>query len=160
MKAFTVAVIGPDGAGKTTVTRRVERTLPRPVKYLYMGDNPEPSGVLLPTTRLLHALNRAQGGPPAGAPPDRRRRQRPKGVVRRTWRTIRSMLGLGNRFAEEWFRQVLTWYYLARGRIVLFDRHFYSDYYDHDVAGNVRDKSLSQRLHGFVLQHLYPKPDL
>ena len=33
---FTVALIGPDGAGKTTVARALEEALPFPVEYLYM----------------------------------------------------------------------------------------------------------------------------
>jgi len=160
MKAFTVAVIGPDGAGKTTVARRVEGTLPRPVKYIYMGVNAGASNVLLPTTRVIHAINRALGAPAAGGPPDPGGRPRPKGVMGRTWRGVRSMLGLGNRLAEEWFRQILAWYHVARGRIVLFDRHFYSDYYAHDIVTSGRERSVWQRLHGFLLEHVYPKPDL
>ena len=70
------------------------------------------------------------------------------------------MAGLANHLTEEWFRQTLAWYHMARGRIVLFDRHFYSDYYAHDIVRGGRERSLSQRLHGFVLEHLYPKPDL
>jgi len=31
---FTVALIGPDGAGKTTVARALEGVLPFPVEYL------------------------------------------------------------------------------------------------------------------------------
>src|SRR5262245_36070845 len=132
MRGFSVALIGPDGAGKTTVARLIESTLPRPVKYLYMGDNPDASNVLLPTTRVIYAIHRARGAPPSGAPPDPNRRVRPKGALKRAWREVRSILGLANRFTEEWFRQALAWYHLVHGRIVLFDRHFYTDYYAHD----------------------------
>jgi thymidylate kinase len=45
-----------------------------------------------------------------------------------------------------------------RGSIVVFDRHFFADYYAYDVAP--RRRSASRRLHGFVLSRLYPKPDL
>jgi shikimate kinase len=31
---FTVALIGPDGAGKTTVARRLQRELALPVEYV------------------------------------------------------------------------------------------------------------------------------
>jgi len=160
MKALTVAVIGPDGAGKTTVARRIESTLPRPVKYIYMGVNAGASNVLLPTTRVMRAINRALGAPDAGGPPERDRAQRPKGGIRGTLRSVRSMLSLGNRLLEEWFRQAVAWYHLGRGRIVLFDRHFYSDYYAHDIVTTGQQRSVWQRLHGFVLEHLYPRPDL
>jgi thymidylate kinase len=160
MKTFMVALIGPDGAGKTTLARRLEQGLPRPVKYIYMGVNPDASNVMLPTTRWLAAMERSQGGPPPGGPPDpSKRKPTPKSAPARALRNARSLLRLGNRLAEEWFRQVLAWYHLARGRIVIFDRHFYSDYYAHDIATQAEERSVSQRLHGFLLNRVYPKPD-
>lgn len=159
MKAITVAIIGPDGAGKTTVARGIESTLPRPVRYIYMGVNPEASNVLLPTTWVMHALNRLRGRPSAGGPPTLSRSPGPRGMTGRTVRSLRSMLSLGNRLLEEWFRQIVAWYQLARGRIVLFDRHFYSDYYAHDIVATARERSVWQRLHAFVLERAYPKPD-
>ena len=59
-RGFTLALIGPDGAGKTTVARRLAEVLPLPVTYLYMGVSPESSNLLLPTTRLVHAIRRAR----------------------------------------------------------------------------------------------------
>jgi thymidylate kinase len=41
--------------------------------------------------------------------------------------------------------------------VVLFDRHFFADYYSTDVHGAA---SASRRLHGLFLAHVYPKPDL
>jgi thymidylate kinase len=64
-----------------------------------------------------------------------------------------------NLTAEEWFRQMVVWYYTSRGYLVLFDRHFYFDYYSHDVVNPDPHRSLTSRLHGFMLQKLYPKPD-
>jgi thymidylate kinase len=158
---FTVALIGPDGAGKTTIGRRLERSLPFPVKYIYMGVNVDASNVLLPTTRLIHAFKRARGAAPAGGPPDPSRRPPPaKGAARRVMRGARSVLRLTNRLAEEWFRQVLSWYHLRRGRIVVFDRHFYSDFYAYDISAKAEERTLSRRIHGFALKRLYQKPDL
>jgi thymidylate kinase len=151
---FTVALIGPDGAGKTTIGRRLERSLPFRVKYLYMGVSADSSNVLLPTTRLRRALRR---GPerrtssvsPAAASPGRR----VLGAARAAARLV-------NRLGEETFRQLVTWYHLQRGRVVIFDRHFYPDYYVHDVAVNRASLSWARRVHGFFLARLYPKPDL
>jgi cytidylate kinase len=56
---FTVALIGPDGAGKTTISRRLEHELPLPVKYVYMGINTVASNHMLPTTRLACAMKRS-----------------------------------------------------------------------------------------------------
>ena len=161
MRGFTVAVIGADGAGKTTVCREVVASLPIPVRYLYMGVNTEASNVMLPTTRIVRALKRSRGGPPAGGPPDPAREVRPKGTVGRGIHALRASVSLVLRLAEEWYRQVLAWSHVLRGRVVLFDRHFFTDYYAHDIVGTSRtERSLARRIHGYVLERLYPRPDL
>lgn len=159
---FTVALIGSDGAGKTTVGRDLERRMPHFIKYIYMGINVDASNLLLPTTRLLLKVRRAFGKQPdMGGPPDPARvKPRPKGVVGRTASGLKAGLRLLNRLGEEWFRQVVAWIYLHRGYVVLFDRHFYSDYYAHDIVAEGTGRSLSSRIHGLALQYLYPKPDL
>ena len=157
---ITVALIGPDGAGKSTISRLLEREpLPGPLKRIYMGVNLESSGLMLPTTRLALAVKRARGRradmvaptvqppSPAGSPVDR--------ALRGGVRTVRLVLWL----AEEWFRQLVATYHRRRGSIVVFDRHFYADYYHADVAANGR-RSITSRVHGQLLEHLYPKPDL
>jgi len=159
---FTVALIGPDGSGKTTIGRQLEDRLPMPVKYIYMGVSTDSSNVMLPTTRLAHMLKRAMGGKldNAGPPDPNRVKKKPKGVVKRTLAEGRAVLRLANRLSEEWYRQGLVWSYQRRGNIVLFDRHFFSDYYAYDIADHGQPRDFTQRIHGFVLQHIYPKPSL
>lgn len=159
---FTVALIGSDGAGKTTIGRRLARQMPNFIKYIYMGINLEASNLVLPTTRLLLEVKRAIGKRPdmSGPPDPTRVKPRPKGILRRAAAGLKSVLRLLNRLGEEWFRQLIAWYYVRRGYVVLFDRHFYSDYYAHDIAGDDPDRPLTSRIHGFVLDRLYPKPDL
>ena len=53
MRPFSVALIGADGAGKTTVGRMLEQRSTLPVRYLYMGLNPAASNRMLPTTRSV-----------------------------------------------------------------------------------------------------------
>src|SRR5690348_8843053 len=121
---FAVALIGADGAGKTTIGRRLEQTLPLPIKYIYMGVNPDSSNVMLPTTRLIHAIRRARGAKAdRSGPPDPDRTAVPqKGALRQVVGELKSCLGLINRLGEEWYRQGLACYYQRRGYIVLFDR--------------------------------------
>ena len=159
---FSVALIGSDGAGKSTVGRRLERTFPLPIKYVYMGINLDSSNLVLPTTRLLLEVKRIRGGRPdmAGPPDPSRSKPRPKGAIRRTAAGLKSVLRLANLMAEEWFRQALIWYYQGRGYIVLLDRHFFLDYYFHDVVCNGSKQPLTRRVHGFVLERFYPRPDL
>lgn len=158
---FTVALIGPDGAGKTTVARRLDGLLPAPVTYIYMGVNPASSNRLLPTTRIVHAVRRARGARPDTTGPRDAREPDPaaRGRARRVARTARSFLRLGNRLAEEWHRALLAAAHRRRGSIVVFDRHFFADYYAYDVARE-RRRSAARRLHGFLLARLYPRPDL
>ena len=157
---ISVAIIGPDGAGKSTITGRLEQAgLPAPVKRIYMGVNLEASSLMLPTTRLALAIKSARGrrsdmvGPgvrppvPSGSPLKR--------TVKAGGRGIRLVMWL----AEEWFRQAVAEYHRRRGAIVLFDRHFYADYYHFDVSATER-RAFSSRIHGWLLKHAYPKPDL
>ncbi len=155
----TVALIGADGAGKTTVAGRLPDLLPVPVRYLYMGVSSDSSNVMLPTTRLTRRIKRAVGAPPDTAgPPTRGPRRRPRSFLGRRVADLRAAARLGNRFAEEWYRQWLAWRWERAGSVVLFDRHFFADYHAYDLEGE--DRSWSQRLHGFVLGRLYPRPDL
>lgn len=154
---FTVALIGPDGAGKTTISRSLESALPFPVKSIYMGVNLETSGLMLPTTRLVLAIRRARGTKPdmIGTVDPRKPDARPHGV-----RKLKAGLRLLNWVAEEWFRQVVTWSYVRRGNVVVFDRHFFPDYYAYDIVDADVRRPFVNRVHGFLLRRVYPKPDL
>lgn len=151
-RGFTVALIGCDGAGKTTVARALERDERLGVRYLYMGVSAESSNRQLPTTRLAQAVKRSRGDVSPPGPPD------PSDASRRRGGRVRATLRLANRLAEEWYRQLLAQRYRAGGQIVVFDRHFLADYHASDVAAPGRP--LSRRVHGWVLARAYPRPDL
>jgi thymidylate kinase len=159
---FTVALIGPDGAGKSTIGRRLQASLGLPYRYIYMGINLEASNVMLPTTRLALAHKRSGGGQLAmGGPPDPNRFQAPPpGLGRRVAAECKSGARILFLLAEEWYRQLVIEYYQLRGYIVLVDRHFVFDYYYHDVVPSRRYRPFSSRVHGFHLKYLYPRPDL
>lgn len=156
----TVALVGPDGAGKTTLARQLVEALGMPAVYLYMGINLEASNVMLPTTRLALEVKRWRGGrpdlsgwrepPPPGAAPRRN-----------VMASLKSLARMANQIAEEWFRLAIAAYHQLRGRIVIFDRHFFVDYHAYDIADR-RDRRLplARRLHGLMLARLYPRPDL
>ena len=160
-RGFTVALIGPDGAGKTSVARGLATALERPVSYLYMGVSADSSNSLLPTTRIAHALKRRRGAAPDTRGP-RDHREAARGGLRGRRGAVgalRAALRLTNRLAEEWSRQARAWALVRRGSVVVFDRHFFADYYAYDIAGNGA-RPLSRRLHGLLLARLYPRPDL
>lgn len=151
----TVALVGADGAGKSTITRMLEQEpLPFPVKRVYMGMNLESSSLMLPTTRLLLAARHARGSSSeqtAGThPPDSR--------PGRNWTLhTKDAARLTVWMFEEWLRQLVATAYAQRGYLVVFDRHFYADYYHSAIGG---DPDALRRLHGWTLKHAYPKPDL
>jgi thymidylate kinase len=159
---FTVALIGPDGAGKTTVGRQLERSLALPTKYLYMGTNADASNHLLPTTRLVRAWKRACGAQPAmrGPRPHTALQSPDKRGWRRATSRIKAGLSLTNRLCEEWFRQLVAWHYQLRRYVVVFDRHYFHDYHAYDIQNASRQMPLGRRIHGWLLSHVYPRPDL
>src|SRR5687768_9522772 len=148
----TVAIIGADGAGKTSVARALERSGELAIKYLYMGINGEASNHMLPTTRALQAVRRAFGrGGDQGGPPDRQRRARRRGGLRGFARETKASLLVLNQVCEEWYRVALARRFERRGFVVLFDRHFYADYWAHDVVAEGGERSLARRVHGRLL---------
>jgi D-aspartate ligase len=157
--SFRVALVGPDGTGKSHVCRRLCAELPWPTQYLYMGINYEASNVMLPTTWLLRQWKRfrgtaaSMGGPPPIGNPQ------PKGL-RRVFVALKSLIRTPHLVTEEWFRQFACWIAQLRGKIVVMDRHFLFDYYAHHVAPRFRRQGWASYVHGWVLKRLYPRPDL
>ncbi len=154
----SVALVGPDGAGKSSIAREVARRLGRPARYLYMGVNLEQSRLMLPTTRLMMALKRARGGGPrmtaewSGVGHSGRG---PRRIAREAYALVR-LLGW---LSEEWFRATVARYYNWRGYFVVFDRHFLFDYYASHVQRQP-GQLLAARLHGALLRRFYPRPDM
>lgn len=161
-RGLTVALVGADGAGKSTMTRALRAApLPGPVRTLYMGVNLEASSLMLPTTRLLVAVKRWRGGRPdlVGSPlraVEAGDSPLPARFVRSSWNVVRFLVWA----MEEWLRVAIALWFRWRGRLVVFDRHFVADYWDADIAPTQRPRSRCARLHGWMLLHLYPKPDL
>lgn len=156
-----VALVGADGAGKSTITQLLETAhLPAPVKRIYMGVNLEASSLMLPTTRLLVAAKRARGGRPdlVGSPPQDA--DGGAGGVGGWRRSTRATARLAVWILEEWLRQAVAWRYARAGYLVVFDRHFLADHYHSDVEDSGVRRPAARALHGWMLQHLYPRPDL
>ena len=157
---ISVAIIGPDGAGKSTISELLEQEpLPAPVKRIYMGVNLEASSLMLPTTRLALAVKSARGRRSDMVGRGERAPAVTGGLVKRAAKAGGPAVRLLMWLAEEWFRQLVAEYHRRRGAIVVFDRHFYADYYHFDVSVADRRPAAS-RVHGWLLQHAYPKPDL
>src|SRR5512136_940637 len=126
----SIALVGVDGAGKTTVARELLRSARLPMKYVYMGFSTRSSNFALPTSRLVLVLKRHLYF----------RRERAAGRVRTkdvpaaaleyenpkyglVWSGGRFL----NRLAEAWYRHTVSLVYQLRGYMVVYDRHFLFD---------------------------------
>ena len=156
---YSVAIIGADGAGKTTVIRALTEQLPHPAKSIYMGIRFESSDVSLPTTKVVIALERARRVrlEKRQTPPKRN----PVGQqLYRVTSRLRPIILLLTLFTEEWYRQMKAWRYMRQGYIVIFDRHFIADNYAFYKPEPGEKVALGTRVHQFLLDHFYPEPDL
>lgn len=155
---FSVALIGPDGAGKSTISQALVETSPFAFKTIYMGDNIDACNFALPTSRLVQYFRRrrqrgsTEGA--AGGEKPARSGNRKASLGQILWSACRLL----NFLAEEWYRQVLSWGYQARGYIALYDRHFLFDFSLDGVDSDVWP--LEKRLHRWFLTRLYPQPNL
>jgi len=151
---LSIALVGGDGAGKTTIARLLEKTFPQNIKYLYMGINTESSNIALPTSRLIALL---KGGKKnqnklRSFHNQPNKKSKPKSFV---WQAAR----LINRLAEEWYRQMISNRYQRNGYSVVYDRHFIFDF---PPIGNVSKSKLPvmERIHRWSLNRFYPRPGL
>ena len=161
----SVALIGGDGAGKTTIARHLTTSTMFRAKYLYMGISAQSSNRLLPTSRLVLLL---------------KRRAYRKRVVSRTGRapttdripatdyeysprqrgTLWTVARLLNRFAEAWYRQIIALTYQARGYVVVYDRHFLFDGGVLDPTPRRKKLRGPEAVYRWALRTFYPRPDL
>ncbi|HSK11137.1 MAG TPA: hypothetical protein VK911_16260 [Vicinamibacterales bacterium] len=153
----SVALIGPDGAGKTTLTRMLEESGLLPFKYIYMGIDIRASNHALPTSRLAEKI-KARTGRQERRPPARSGGSPARPRKRGAGQAVRGMARLANRLADEWYRQAVSWWYQARGFTALYDRHFVFDF-TLELSGDAAEP-LDRRLHRWCLSRLYPRPDV
>jgi thymidylate kinase len=151
----SIALIGPDGAGKSTVSRMLERSNLLPVKCLYMGIDIPKSNVALPTSRWVWRLKSSLRSGGRSHTRDDQREKRPECRLRST---LWAFACLAHRLADGWFRQAVSWYYQLSGFTVLYDRHFVFDFAPEIT--DYRARTLDKRIHDWCLSHLYPHPSL
>ena len=158
----TVALVGADGAGKTTVGRALPDVLGRPARYVYLGDNPASATHALPTTRLVHRVRTARGRAASGGPPslDHDHRPRTDGSASvRARRGVRAAGRLANQLAEGGYQWVVIRWHRSRGRVVVVVRLHTADHHAHELAPGVR-MGRARRLHARFIRLAFPAPDL
>jgi thymidylate kinase len=139
-RGLVVALLGPDGAGKTTLAQALTREAPLRARRIYMGTNRDAGdalSVLGWVARRKDAMARHQRGP--------------------AWAALKA-LGFVCRLAEQQYRHVLALQHRARGGIVVFDRCAL----DLDVNARVRraPRPWRARLRNALLHAGALRPDL
>lgn len=160
----SIAFIGGDGAGKTTITNAVIQSSGLRMKYLYMGLSTRSNKHALPLSRLVlffkrngyqKAVTASNGKLPEEMPADQLEyaRTRRGGWL---WNGVRFL----NQLAEATYRQFVSLAYQLRGYIAIYDRHFYFD------AAPARKKWPDNSLKFFdtaffrLINRCYPRPSL
>jgi thymidylate kinase len=159
----TVALLGGDGAGKTTVAKNLEKSAPLPMKYMYMGISPISSNVALPTTRMAGLLRvRAYKKEviKAGKRPrdaisthDLHYRSVKRGSI---WVAARTL----NRLVDFMYRQLVSWRYQRQGYVVVYDRHLVFETAGATSDSGAKKRKRLARIQHWLLSNLYPQPDL
>jgi thymidylate kinase len=148
-----VALVGLDGAGKTTVASLLQERHPDKLRRVYMGDNIDSASHRLFTTRWLLRLARSRLSAlcPVPSATDG------EGPRPRTLSTLpfRILWGL-NRVLDEAYREQVSRRYVRAGLTVVFDRHFLLDYSPSSVGGRA---SLRRRLRTGLRRKLLAQPD-
>ena len=162
---ITIALIGADGSGKTTIAKKLMDSPPLPLKYLYMGLNIESSNYALPTSRFVYRLKLLKY---------KRKNKDLEGTKLKNLslhqlednRSIdkRGKLGatarLINRVSEELYRQCIAWIFQIRGYNVLYDRHFIFDAATIQTGKQLKNQRLTTKIHRWFLNNFYTKPNL
>jgi len=161
----TIALIGADGSGKTTIADMLLESPPVKMKYLYMGLNIESSNYALPTSRLIYYLKLMKY---------KKKNKDLKDVKLKNMslhelddnRSVdkRNKLGaigrLMNRLAESWYRQLISWMFQLRGYVVLYDRHYIFDSSTNQTNDELNKQRFTTKIHRWMINNAYSKPDL
>lgn len=158
----TVALVGADGAGKTTVGRALPAALGRPARYVYLGANPASATHALPTTRAVHRIRAARGRAAAGGPPALDHDLGPRTDGSLLASAVGGVRGAGrvtNQVAEGTYQWAVIHWHRRRGRVVVVDRWHTADHHAHELAPGAR-LGRARRVHARFIRLAFPAPDL
>ena len=136
-RGIAVALLAPDGGGKSTLAKELARVDHLRARAIYMGGNVEASNVGLPTTRWLKEKVKSLDG----------NSNTPKNFIIKGLNFI-------NRLLEMWYRSLFGWYHRRLGRCVIFDRYIYDSFLAPRAA------TMTKRFKRWLLQSGGSTPDL
>lgn len=157
-----VALIGGDGAGKTTIAEHLTTSGDFRAKYLYMGISAQSGDRLLPTSRLVlwlkrRAYRRRTRAHTGREPTTTRIPPEHDEYAARDHGGLWVAARLANRFVEAWYRQIVSRVYQARGYLIVYDRHVLFDTGVLDPRARRRARR-SERIFDTLMRR-FPRPD-
>ena len=161
----TIALIGADGSGKTTIAKMLMDSPPVPLKYLYMGLNIESSNYALPTSRIVYYLKVYKYKKRNPSLKNEKLKNLSLHKLHDDRKEdLRGKLGaiarLLNRLGEEYYRLLVSKILQLQGNVVLYDRHFIFDSATLAEGEELKKQRLTTKIHRWFLQKLYEKPDI
>lgn len=126
-KTISIALIGNDGSGKSTIARKLLDESQYKLKYIYMGVSIESSNYALPWSKIVNWIKKR----------NIRKQAQEKGISdpayltihhldhrRRKTGNLRTLFRVINRLTEGVYRLIIAFIFRARGYSILFDRYF------------------------------------
>ncbi|MEO8285767.1 MAG: hypothetical protein ABI670_04980 [Chloroflexota bacterium] len=157
-RGMSVAIIGPDGAGKSTLVQRLHQAGTLPTAIVYMGGNAATANYTLPTTRWFTnrwlAKNGGLPGKPGAISVSRESKQ--VSPLKRVASGAISVVRLGHELLEYTYRFIVAYSARRRGAVVLYDRYIYDPLID-AMADN------PSRWYWFraeLFRRIFPRPDI
>jgi thymidylate kinase len=135
-RGMMVALLAPDGAGKSTLAQALTQETQLRARLIYAGTNIGASNISLPSTRWLHQCLKSGNGAPS------------------ILKLVITVLSFFNRLIEQWYRLGVAAYHRLHGRLVIFDRFVYDSWLVQ------RATTPWKRLRRRLLELGWPQPDL
>ncbi|HKI78189.1 MAG TPA: hypothetical protein VKA26_06585 [Ignavibacteriaceae bacterium] len=161
----TIALIGADGSGKTTISKMLLDSPPAKMKYLYMGLNIESSNYALPTSRLIYYFKLVKY---------KKRNKNLKNVKLKnlslhelndnrnldTRGKLAATARMINRIAEAFYRQAISWIFQLRGYTVLYDRHFIFELPKNQTKKELKGQRFTWKIYVWLVNKIISEPEL
>lgn len=134
-RGILIALLGPDGAGKTSLAQSLVDDDRIRARHIYMGLNVEASTIGLPTSRWLHRQKKASSG-------------------NLLWKKLVSALSFADRIASYHLRCAAARCFRFRGQVVILDRYIYDSWLSQPPA------TAGKRFRKRLFEGGSPVPDL
>ena len=108
-RGLFIALLAPDGAGKSTLAQALKKDFGVKAQLIYMGTNIAALNVSLPTTKWLHRLLKKSRAPKA---------------LKLALKPVNYL----NRICDLWYRIAYAHVQRLRGKFVVFDRYVYDSW--------------------------------